>query len=179
MESQITTVLRDTCVICFQLSQSETVWLNRRLLVLYLNTDIHANTQSCSQNVINTCISKNYSRKKWLKIAGIYNRNHCLNIIKWTWIYIWQGLSSRDQLTQMYIRCKYSHKLCVNLFLPSDAIKCHKNLSTLVQIMAWSLMAPSHYLNQCRLIIRVFTWRQFHRNYWRWLSLIWVWKLPF
>ena len=54
-----------------------------------------------------------------------------------------------------------------------------ENLSTLVQMMAWCLMAPSRYLNQCWLIIRVFTRRQFHRNYWRCLSLIWVWKLPF
>ena len=161
------------------LSQKQ-VWLNRKLMVWYLNTDIHANTQSCSQDVINTCISKNYSRKKMTQNSWyIYNRNHCLNMIKWTWIYIWQGLSSRDQLTQIYICCKYSHKLCVNLFLPSDAIKCDKNLSTLVQIMAWCLMVPSHYLNQCRLIIRIFTWRQLHRNYWRCLSLIWVWILPF
>ena len=53
------------------LSQKQ-VWLNRNLMVWYLNTDIHANTQSCSQDVFNTCISKNYSRKKWLRIAGIY-----------------------------------------------------------------------------------------------------------
>ena len=73
------------------LSQKQ-VWLNRKLLVWYLNTDSHANTQSCSQDVINICISKNYSWKKMTQNSWyICNGNHCINIVKWTWIYIWQG----------------------------------------------------------------------------------------
>ena len=36
---------------------------------------------------------------------------------------------------------------------PSDAIWWHKSMSTLAQVMAWCLTAPSHYLNQCWLII--------------------------
>ena len=36
---------------------------------------------------------------------------------------------------------------------PSDAILRHRTGSTFVQVMAWCLMAPSHYLNQCRLTI--------------------------
>ena len=32
---------------------------------------------------------------------------------------------------------------------PSDCILQHKTGSTLVQVMACCLMAPSHYLNQC------------------------------
>ena len=32
--------------------------------------------------------------------------------------------------------------------LPSDIIWIHKTWSTLVQVMAWCLMAPSHFLNQ-------------------------------
>ena len=40
----------------------------------------------------------------------------------------------------------------------SDAIWRHRSGSTLVQVMAWCLMAPSHYLNQCWLIISKVLW---------------------
>ena len=36
-----------------------------------------------------------------------------------------------------------------NTSWPSDAIWPHRSGSTLAQVMAWCLMAPSHYLNQC------------------------------
>ena len=39
-----------------------------------------------------------------------------------------------------------------NSLWPSDAIWQHRYGSTLIQIMAWCLAAPSHYLNQCWLI---------------------------
>ena len=39
------------------------------------------------------------------------------------------------------------------LFWPSDIMWWHKTVSTLVQVMAWCLMAPSHCLNQCWLNI--------------------------
>ena len=52
--------------------------------------------------------------------------------------------------------------------------------STLAQVMAWCLMAPSHYLNQCWPIISevnvAFTSGQFHRKCSRYLSLICFWK---
>ena len=40
----------------------------------------------------------------------------------------------------------------VNSLWPSDAIWRHTSLSTLAQVMACCLTAPSHYLNQCLLI---------------------------
>ena len=40
-----------------------------------------------------------------------------------------------------------------NLLWPSDAIWWHRSWSTLSQVMACCLTAPSHYLNQCWLII--------------------------
>ena len=43
--------------------------------------------------------------------------------------------------------------LAFNSLWPSDAIWRHRSWSTLAQIMACSLMAPSHYLNQCWLFI--------------------------
>ena len=42
---------------------------------------------------------------------------------------------------------------CFNSLWPSDAIWPYRYWSTLAQVMACCLMAPSHYLNQCRLII--------------------------
>ena len=41
----------------------------------------------------------------------------------------------------------------VNSLWPSDAIWWHWSGSALAQVMACCLRAPSHYLNQCRLII--------------------------
>ena len=43
--------------------------------------------------------------------------------------------------------------LSFNLLRLSDAIWRHRSGSTLAQVMACCLMAPSHYLNQCWLII--------------------------
>ena len=52
---------------------------------------------------------------------------------------------------------------------PMDAIQQHRSGSTLVQVMAWCLMAPCHYLNQCWLIISGFVWHsykdQYHKMY--------------
>ena len=51
----------------------------------------------------------------------------------------------------------FTHKLLIspkfNSLWPSDALQWHRSGSTLAQIMASCLMAPSHYLNQYWLII--------------------------
>ena len=53
-----------------------------------------------------------------------------------------------------YVKCSgFINSLC-----PSDAIWCHRSGSTLAQVMACCLMAPSHYLNQCWLIISEVQW---------------------
>ena len=46
----------------------------------------------------------------------------------------------------------------INLLWPSDTICWHKSGSTLVKITACRLPAPSHYLNQCWLIINETRW---------------------
>ena len=46
----------------------------------------------------------------------------------------------------------------VNSLAPSDAIWRHRTMSTLAQVMACCLTAPSHYLNQCWLIINWVLW---------------------
>ena len=50
------------------------------------------------------------------------------------------------------------HVFGFNSLWPSDVIWPHKSGSTLAQVMACYLMAPSHYLNQCWLIISAVLW---------------------
>ena len=70
----------------------------------------------------------------------------------------------------------------VNSLGPSDAIWRHRSGSTLAQVMACCLTAPSHYLNQCWLIISKVLWHSFDGNFIkRYLShhsLNLAWKLP-
>ena len=47
---------------------------------------------------------------------------------------------------------------CITSFRPGDAIWWHGTRSTLAQVMACCLTAPSHYLNQCWLIIGEVPW---------------------
>ena len=46
----------------------------------------------------------------------------------------------------------------LNTLWPGDAIWRHGTMSTLAQVMACCLMAPSHYINQCWLIINEDPW---------------------
>ena len=48
---------------------------------------------------------------------------------------------------------KFSHRVFINTVWPSDVIWRHRSESTLAQVVACCLTAPSHYLNQCWLII--------------------------
>ena len=48
--------------------------------------------------------------------------------------------------------------LCISSWGPSDTIWHWRSWSTLVQVMACCLTAPSHYLNQCWLIISKVLW---------------------
>ena len=41
----------------------------------------------------------------------------------------------------------------INSLWPSDAIRWHRSESTMAQVMACCLTAPSHYLNQCWLLL--------------------------
>ena len=47
---------------------------------------------------------------------------------------------------------------------PSDTIWWHRSGSTLAQVMACCLTAPSHYLNQCWLIISKVQWHSSEHN---------------
>ena len=68
---------------------------------------------------------------------------------------------------------------CPNLLWSSEAIWWHRSGLTLAEVMACCLMASSHYLNQCLLIISEVLWScgSFHRWCSRYLSFIWIWKI--
>ena len=51
--------------------------------------------------------------------------------------------------------------LYLNLFWPSDTIWRQRSGSTLAQVMACCLTAPSHYLNQCWRIISEVQWHSY------------------
>ena len=52
----------------------------------------------------------------------------------------------------------------INSLWPSDAIWWHRSGPTLAQVMACCLTAPSHYLNQCWLIISEVLWHSHKGN---------------
>ena len=52
----------------------------------------------------------------------------------------------------------------VNLLWPSDTIWQQRSGSTLAQVLACCLSAPSHYLNQCWLIISEIQWHSWLRT---------------
>ena len=67
-----------------------------------------------------------------------------------------------------------------NSLVPRGAIWLHKFKSTLAQVMAWYLAAPSHYLNQCWLMVHPSTISQkIHKAWyvlWQILSYKKTWK---
>ena len=80
----------------------------------------------------------------------------------------------------VWVQYKYietSMQCRINSLGPSDAIWWHRSKPTLVQVMACCLMAPSHYLNQCRLIINKFQRHSYKKNFTRNSSAInhWSW----
>ena len=56
---------------------------------------------------------------------------------------------------------KYLVNLALNSLWPSDIIRRQRSVSTLAQVMACCLTAPSHYLNQCWLIISEVQWHSY------------------
>ena len=60
----------------------------------------------------------------------------------------------------------------INSLRPRDAIWQYRSGSTLAQVMAWCRTAPSHYLNQCWLIISKVLWCLCEDNFARETSAI-------
>ena len=53
----------------------------------------------------------------------------------------------------------------INALRPGDAIWRQWSRTTLTQVMTWCLTAPSHYLNQCWLIIRGVLWHSSENSF--------------
>ena len=104
--------------------------------------------------------TKHDQAQNWPKIIT-YDHIHQIFITSCTWFRrsVWPGLYS---------------------LWASDTILRHGSGSTLAQVMACWLTAPSHYLNQCWLIINGVLWySQFHKKCLRYQSVNWVGKLHF
>ena len=69
-----------------------------------------------------------------------------------TYIYIHDG---NTYIWWLWLWCQWLEEgsILIDSLWRSDAIWGHRTGSTLAQVMAWCLMAPSHYLNQCWCII--------------------------
>ena len=69
-----------------------------------------------------------------------------------------------------------SYNSFINSLWPDDAIWWHRSGSTLAQVMACCLTTPSHYLNQCWLIISKVQWHSLECNFTRDISAISHWN---
>ena len=67
--------------------------------------------------------------------------------------------------------------MLVNSLWPSNAIRRQRSGSTLAEVMACCLTAPSHYLNQCWLIIIEVQWNSYPGNFARDASTLNHWKM--
>ena len=80
----------------------------------------------------------------------------------------YQNMSTQNTPYNSAIWTSYGVSIVVLLFnslRPSDAIWRHRSGSTLAQVMACCLTAPSHYLNQCWLIISKVLWHSSEGNF--------------
>ena len=81
------------------------------------------------------------------------------------------------------LSCAFVGKMILNSLRPGDAKWRQRYGSTLAQVMACCLMAPSHYLNRCWLIISEIQWHSsednFHKRYLshQLLELAWKWYI--
>ena len=73
-------------------------------------------------------------------------------------------------------KCLQNAGHLINSLGPSDAIWRQRSGSPLAQIMAWCLTAPSHYLNQCWLIISKAEWHSSKGKFTRYTSAINHWN---
>ena len=76
-----------------------------------------------------------------------------------------------------YSKTLNDYILVFNPLWPSDSAWRHKSGSTLAQVMACCLTAPSHYLNQCWLIMSEDLWQSPDGNFTRGLKIAYL-KFP-
>ena len=126
---------------------------------------------------------------------GFFFYNHFHEILTWISLHVWSGFFGSTCVMpgfdiQNYKKClgqpscfsldlacpelnqTIIKQVFVNSLGPSNAIRWQKTGSTLAQVMACCLTAPSHYLNQCWLIISEVQWHSYQGNFTRDASAI-------
>ena len=101
-------------------------------------------------------------RFHWSFFFQINNIPAMVQIMAWHWPE--DKLLSEPMMVSLLTHICITRPLWVNSLWPNDAIWQHGSMSTLVQVMACCLTAPSRYLNQCWLISKV-QWHSSDSNF--------------
>ena len=121
-------------------------------------------------------------------IAGYLAHTHCrkgmLISMSYTYAHTHKVCDNLQWTMAEILRCLCVKEVtqweAISSLWPSDAIWRHRTWSTLVQVMACCLMAPTHYLNQCWLIISEDPWHlpegNFRGKYWRHILKLCLWN---
>ena len=81
------------------------------------------------------------------------------------WVNYWPSMTCDKLSTLLILKLEQQLYWLFNSLWPSDAIWEHRTGSTMAQVMACCLTAPSHYLNQCWLIISEVQWHSSEGNF--------------
>ena len=76
----------------------------------------------------------------------------------------WRQIFEFDELSLNKLNWCFMQRTVISLW-PGDAMWHHRTGSTLAQVMACCLTAPSHFLNQCWLVINCFLWHCHGSNF--------------
>ena len=90
----------------------------------------------------------------------------------WISIFVHVRYNLSEKYRILTIQLVISVSICIRSRWPSDALWRQRSGSTLAQVMACCLTAPSHYLNQCRLIFSEVQWHSYKVNFTRDASTI-------
>ena len=104
---------------------------------LWLDGKLHENLRFCP-------VTQYYFTEMTLKMS-----------LKSAWFFFWKPVLTMNRCCPF--PAEVTHAGRINSLWPSD-ICWHRSGSTLAQIMACYLMAPSHYMSQCWLIISKIHW---------------------
>ena len=81
------------------------------------------------------------------------------------WVIMRHITEYQSEITQILVSVAVEHINSINTLWPIDAIWRHISGSTLAQVMACSLTASSHCLNQCWLLISDVLWHLSESNF--------------
>ena len=109
-----------------------------------------------NQNQFRVTVEMNNFLNVFIATNTAYPQNMHVNLLCFLFLWLWYyGLIY--SLMQLPWLLKW-HRSCVHSLRLSDAMWRQRTRSTLAQVMACCLNAPSHYLNQCWLIIPKVQW---------------------